>query len=63
MDINASVDLNCGQEDRKMDRLTENRTPISHLAKAGATINKWLRLQRKPLCQYLFVSLFSKKLH
>ena len=29
MDLNARVDVNCGR--------TENRTPISHLAKAGAT--------------------------
>ena len=34
MDLNARVDVNCG---RKTDGRTENRTSISHLAKAGAT--------------------------
>ena len=33
MDLNARVDVNCGRKDGR----TENRTPISHLAKAGAT--------------------------
>ena len=33
MDLNARVDVNCGRKDGRM----ENRTPISHLAKAGAT--------------------------
>ena len=33
MDLTARVDVNCGRK----ERLTENRTPISHLAKAGAT--------------------------
>ena len=33
MDLNARVDVNCGQKDGR----TENRTPISHLAKACAT--------------------------
>ena len=33
MDFSASVDVNCGRR----DGLTENRTPISHLAKAGVT--------------------------
>ena len=33
MDLNARVDLNCGQN----DGWTENRTPIPHLAKAGVT--------------------------
>ena len=37
MDLNARVDVNCGQKDRQTDGLTENWTPISHLAKAGAT--------------------------
>ena len=41
MDLNARVDVNCGQKDRWTDGLTdrrmENRRPISHLAKAGAT--------------------------
>ena len=37
MDLNARVDVNCGRKDGRMDGLTENRTPISHLAKAGAT--------------------------
>ena len=41
MDLNARVDVNCGWKDGQMERLmdgqTENRTPISHLAKAGAT--------------------------
>ena len=32
----ARVDANCGR--RRTDGRTENRTPISHLAKAGATI-------------------------
>ena len=35
MDLNARVDVNCGWKDGR----TENRTPISHLAKAGETIN------------------------
>ena len=33
MDLNARVDVNCGQKDRR----TENWTPISHLAIAGVT--------------------------
>ena len=33
MDLNARVDVNCGRKDGLMD----NRTPILHLAKAGAT--------------------------
>ena len=33
MDLNARVDVNCGRKDGRI----ENRTPISHLAKAGAT--------------------------
>ena len=33
MDLNARVDVNCGRKDGR----TENRKPISHLAKAGAT--------------------------
>ena len=33
MDLNARVDVNCGRKDGQ----TENWTPISHLAKAGAT--------------------------
>ena len=33
MDLNARVDVNCGRKDGR----TENRTPISHFAKAGAT--------------------------
>ena len=41
MDLNARVDVICGQKDGRTDGLTdgqtENRTPISHLAKAGAT--------------------------
>ena len=37
MDLNARVDVHCGRKDRRMDRWTENRTPISHLAKAVAT--------------------------
>ena len=43
MDLNARVDENCGRKDGRTDELTdgrtENRMPISHLAKAGATIN------------------------
>ena len=39
MDLNARVDVNCGRK----DGLTENRTPISHLAKAGETkMNNYL---------------------
>ena len=53
MDLNARADVNCGQKDGRTDgrtdrrtdgltdgrtdRQTEIRTPISHLAKAGAT--------------------------
>ena len=36
MDLNARVNVNCGRKDGR----TENRTPISHLAKAGATKNE-----------------------
>ena len=43
MDLNASVDVNCGRKDGR----TENRTPISHLAKAGATktIDRFITFQ------------------
>ena len=37
MDLNARVDVNCGRKDGRMDGQTENRMPISHLAKVGAT--------------------------
>ena len=37
MDLNARVDVNCGLMDGRTDGWTENRTPISHLAQAGAT--------------------------
>ena len=44
MDLNARVDVNCGQKDGRRDvqtdGLTENRRPISNLALAGATITK-----------------------
>ena len=40
MDLNARVDVNCGRKDGQTDGPTENRTPISHLAKAGATKSK-----------------------
>ena len=33
MDLKARVDVNCEQEDRQM----ENKMPMSHTAKAGAT--------------------------
>ena len=36
MDLNARVDVNCGQKDGRTDGRTENRTPK---AKAGATKN------------------------
>ena len=46
MDLNARVDVNCGRKDRRTDGLTdgrtENWTPISHLAKTGAT-KIWLK--------------------
>ena len=45
MDLNARIDVNCGRKDERMDGLTdgrkENRTPISHLATAGATKMKF----------------------
>ena len=37
MDLNARVDVNCGRKDGWTEVRTDNRTPISHLAKAGAT--------------------------
>ena len=37
MDLNATVDVNCGWKDGHKDGRTENRTPISHLAKTGST--------------------------
>ena len=37
MDLNARVNVHCGRKDGRTDGLTENRTPISHLAKADAT--------------------------
>ena len=40
MNLNAKVDVNCGRKDGR----TENRTPISHLAKAGATKMKYLKI-------------------
>ena len=39
MDLNATVDVNCEREDGRTACWTENRTPISPLAKAGATKN------------------------
>ena len=39
MDLNARVDVNCGRKDGRMDGQTENRMPISHLAKAGAAMS------------------------
>ena len=41
MDLNARVDVNCGRKDGQTDGQTENQTPISHLAKAGATNNHY----------------------
>ena len=41
MDLNVRVDVNCGRKDGRTDGRTggrtENQTPVSHLAKAGAT--------------------------
>ena len=31
------IDVNCGRKDGRSDGRAENRTPISHLAQAGAT--------------------------
>ena len=42
MDLNARADVNCGRKDGR----TENRTPISHLAKAGATKTAFI-IQRR----------------
>ena len=41
MDLNTRVDVNCGWADGR----TENPTPISHLAKAGAT-KRWKLISR-----------------
>ena len=44
MDLNARVEVNCRRKDGRTDGLkdgqTENRMPISHLAKAGLTAYK-----------------------
>ena len=46
MDLNARVDVNCERKDGR----TENPTPISHLAKAGATkINVHVRINQHQL--------------
>ena len=54
MDLNARVDVNCGRKDGR----TENRTPISHLAKAVATI-KQVRQKHENI---KFVLYLSKKM-
>ena len=41
--LNARVDLYCGRKDGR----TENRTPISHLAKVGATKTYVLKTKRQ----------------
>ena len=56
MDLNARVDVNCGRKDGRTDGRTDrqtdkNRTPISHLAKAGATKNSKVRT-----CAILFAT-------
>ena len=53
MDLNAKMDINCGWKDGWMDGLTENQTPISHLAKAGVTKISSLRqtVQKLEKCQ------------
>ena len=43
MNLNARVDVNCGRNDGR----TEIRTPISHLAKAGATKRNLTVLRRR----------------
>ena len=55
MDLNARVDVNCGQK-RWTDGWTENWRPISHFAKAGVTrtrpcrtfVLKYTKLQSIP---------------
>ena len=37
MDLKARVDVNCERKDGRTDGQTENRTPMSQTAKAGAT--------------------------
>ena len=55
MDLKARVDVHCERKDGR----TENRTPMSHTAKAGATesqinppsllsFNTWLKAQHSP---------------
>ena len=45
MDLNTRVDVNCGQKDGR----TENRTPISHLAKADKNNLQNFRLIRQKM--------------
>ena len=52
MDLNARVDVNCGRKDRRTDGLTENRTPISHLAEASATKTKHFVSHSRPNSGY-----------
>ena len=51
MDLNARVDLNCGWKDGQTDGRTENGTPISHLAKAGATMRNIKRANHLKHCR------------
>ena len=53
MDLYVRVDVNCGRKDGSTDGRTENRTPVSHLAKGHN--NKCdkvaLKQHRRPLIQ------------
>ena len=64
MDLNSRVDVNFRRKDGRTDGLTdgrtENWTPISHLAKAGATI--MLMLKHSKDCFYKQVGEVVEKL-
>ena len=60
MDFNARVDVNCGRKDGLTDERTENRTPISHLAKAGST--KMSIIENADLGMTILLVLFNKQI-
>ena len=63
MDLNARVDVNCGRKDGQTDGRTENRMPISHLAKAGATKIMLLNTVKKAMKDPVKIFFGQSKIH